>query len=125
MLRRGTLALLLCVACGNGPPAQVVGDAPDAGPLPPVPPPEGKKPRVILFIGDGMGPGQVDAASYFAHGASGKLYLQSLPMRGQLDTGNLSGITDSAASATTMATGVRTWNGVIGLDRDGKPVKTL
>jgi alkaline phosphatase len=124
MLRRASLAILLCCACGSsGPPAHV--EAPDAGPLPPVPPPEGKKPRVILFIGDGMGPGQVDAASFFAHGASGKLYLQGLPHRGQLDTGNLSGITDSAASATTMATGVRTWNGVIGLDRDGKPVKTL
>jgi alkaline phosphatase len=99
-------------------PGADAADGPDAAPV-------AKKRRVILMIGDGMGAGQLEAASRYAHGAPGQLFMQSLPVQGVLDTGNLSGITDSAAAATTMATGVRTWNGAVGVDRDGQPVETL
>ena len=34
-------------------------------------------------------------------------------------------VTDSAAAATAFATGVKTFNGAIGVDGDGKPVRTL
>lgn len=80
---------------------------------------------VILMIGDGMGRGQREAASHFAHGAPGKLFLESLPRRGTVITSGPSGTTDSAASATTMATGARAFNGAIGIDRDGLPVQTV
>jgi alkaline phosphatase len=80
---------------------------------------------VILMIGDGMGRGQREAASHFAHGAPGQLFLESLPVRGTVITSGPSGTTDSAASATTMATGARAFNGAIGIDRDGKAVKTV
>jgi alkaline phosphatase len=70
------------------------------------------------MIGDGMGPGQLATASVFAHGEPGRLSMQALPVHGQLSTGSLSGITDSAAAATTMATGVNTLNGRIGTDAD-------
>jgi alkaline phosphatase len=34
-------------------------------------------------------------------------------------------VTDSAAAATAYSTGVRTYNGAVGVDRDGKPVRNL
>ena len=80
---------------------------------------------VVLIIGDGMGRGQLDAASELAHGASGALAMQTLPNRGSMRTASLSGITDSAASATAMATGAMTFNGRIGQDRDNDAVETL
>jgi alkaline phosphatase len=80
---------------------------------------------VILMIGDGMGTGQREAASVYAHGAPGRLFLESLPVRGTVITSGPSGTTDSAAAATTMATGRRAFNGAIGIDRDDVPVQTV
>lgn len=137
-----SLALLalaaLFTACGDddAPPDSPGSDAGDDTGLDGAPPPPDggapdrpdvvtDKPIVILMIGDGMGRAQLDAASLFAHGQTGRLFLQSLPVHGDIVTGSLSGITDSAAAATTMATGVRTWNGSIGLDRDDAPAQTL
>ncbi|MBL8950504.1 MAG: alkaline phosphatase [Myxococcaceae bacterium] len=105
---------------------------PDAGSRPDAGQPDGggpirgpNGPVVILMIGDGMGPGQLEAASLFRHGAPGQLYMQSLPQKASVTTSSISGLTDSAAAATTMATGVRTINGYIGVDRDLQPVETL
>ena len=114
-------------------PDAVVPDAhqPDAAPpdvvvLDAVPPDSGAAPRrkiAILFVGDGMGQGALDAASCHAHGRRGALGMQlrqSFPFQGELRTASLSGVTDSAASATTMATGIKTLNGQLGLDwREG------
>jgi alkaline phosphatase len=80
---------------------------------------------VIVLIGDGMGTAQLDAASLYAHGEVGRLAMQQLPARGEVRTGGPSGITDSAAAATVMATGVYTYNGNIGVDRTEAPVETL
>lgn len=102
----------------DGAPPPPDGGSPDRPPI------VTDKPIVILMIGDGMGHAQLDAASLFAHGETGQLFMQTLPVQGEIVTGSLSGITDSAASATTMATGARTWNGSIGLDRDGQPAET-
>jgi alkaline phosphatase len=87
--------------------------------------PSGPTPVVIVLIGDGMGRGAMDAASLFRYGETGRLFMQTLPYRGEVRTGGPSGLTDSAAAATVMATGVYTWNGRVGLDRDGIPVETL
>ncbi|MBX3274116.1 MAG: alkaline phosphatase [Sandaracinaceae bacterium] len=81
--------------------------------------------RVVLMIGDGMGPGQLEAASRFAHGAPGALAMHALPVRGALTTGGPSGIIDSAASATAMSTGEVTENARVALDRDGRRLETL
>jgi alkaline phosphatase len=81
--------------------------------------------RVILVIGDGMGPGQIEAARRFRGGDGGALAMASLPIHASIATASLSGITDSAAAATTMATGVPTLNGAIGIGPDGAPRQTL
>jgi len=98
--------------------------SPADGGAPDRPESDGVKRILILMIGDGMGKTELDAASLYRAGETGRLFLQSLPVHGEIVTGSLSGITDSAAAATTMATGVRTWNGNIGLDRDGQPAET-
>ncbi|MCB9745517.1 MAG: alkaline phosphatase [Alphaproteobacteria bacterium] len=81
--------------------------------------------KVILMIGDGMGPGQLATASLYAHGEEGQLHLQALPVHAQVRTASLSGITDSAASATAMATGVITLNGRLGMDADQLELQSL
>lgn len=105
--------------------AAVPEDAPDAALDAPIDARLNPAPAVILLIGDGMGMGQVAAASWYRHGAPGQLAMQQLPFRGQVRTASPSGITDSAAGATVMATGVFTYNGMLGEDRHGQPVETL
>ena len=82
-------------------------------------------PIVIVLIGDGMGAGQLEAASLFRFGEPGKLAMQALPVQGQLRSAGPSGTTDSAAAATVMATGIYTWNYAVGIDRDDLPHETL
>jgi alkaline phosphatase len=82
--------------------------------------------NVIFLLGDGMGPGQVEAARRL-----GRLHLDTLPARGALNTDSLNTdadpaiATDSAASATAFASGVRTLNGRLGLDGAGEPVPSV
>jgi len=76
--------------------------------------------HLILMIGDGMGFGQVQAASLYATGQEGRLFLESLPVSGRMTTYSIDPedpdsqvVTDSAAAATAMATGQKVVNGVI------------
>lgn len=67
--------------------------------------------NVILFIGDGMGPEQVKAARQFK---GEPLVFEKFPSVGESVTHNIHNkTTDSAASATAMATGVKVENGVV------------
>ncbi len=85
--------------------------------------------NVILLIGDGMGDSEITAARNFAEGAGGAFKgLDALPVTGQythysLDrkTGLPNYVTDSAASATAFSSGVKSYNGAIGVDIHGKP----
>ena len=75
------------------------------------------------MIGDGMGLGQITAAMYKN---SGDLNLESFPVIGLQKThsgDNL--ITDSAAAATAIACGVKTYNNAIGVDMDTLPVQSI
>lgn len=117
-MRCSTL-LLLCVAAACGTSSSPLGGGPGSDD------PEPQRRSVILMIGDGMGPGQLDAASLVRYGETGVLELQSLPVCGELSTASLSGITDSAASATAMATGIKTFNARIGMSQTGEPLETV
>lgn len=76
--------------------------------------------NVILIIADGMGPEQVKAAGYYGFGESGSLSFENFPSKSKMTTysQNLF-ITDSAASATAMATGEKVFNGVLSMDIPG------
>ncbi len=68
---------------------------------------------VIVMIGDGMGPEQVEAARYYL---GEPLSFEGLPYQAEMTTYSANNsVTDSAAAATTMATGVKVNNGVISL----------
>ncbi|MGN0846335.1 MAG: alkaline phosphatase [Kiritimatiellia bacterium] len=79
--------------------------------------PAGRRPRnVVLLIGDGMGVGSLDFTSRYCHGRPDALLLQQLPVATRCTTVNVLGTTtDSAASATAIATGSKTMNGMVGL----------
>jgi alkaline phosphatase len=88
----------------------------------------GKAQNVILFVGDGMGTTQRNAARLAALGLEGNLVMDSLPFAGfaQTDSADPKNfITDSAAAATSLASGIKTYNGSIGMDLGNDPVQTL
>ncbi|WP_407260666.1 alkaline phosphatase [Klebsiella pneumoniae] len=79
--------------------------------------------NVILLIGDGMGDSEITAARNYAEGAGGFFKgIDALPLTGQYThyslekTGKPDYVTDSAASATAWTTGVKTYNGALGVD---------
>ncbi len=95
--------------------------------------------NVVVLISDGCGYNQIDAASYYQYGKSGEQVYEKFPTKtamstysyyGSYDTEmawadfnyvNL-GATDSAAAATAMSTGFKTYDGAIGVDIDGNPL---
>lgn len=88
---------------------------------------QGGAKSVIFFLGDGMGEAHRGAGQLASIGLTGTLAMDSLPVVGLVGT-NAAGdewITDSAAAATSYATGVKTTNGTIGLDADGQRVANL
>ena len=86
----------------------------------------GENPKyVFLFIGDGMGMPQINAAEIYLKSHPGqagsptiqKLALSSLPVQGMCTTYSANSfITDSAPAATSLASGFKTDNGIIGMD---------
>ena len=69
--------------------------------------------KVVLFIGDGMGPNHIyNTELYYEE----SMYFSSFSVKTTVDTNSLSGLTDSAAAATAMATGVRVKNEKIAID---------
>jgi alkaline phosphatase len=89
--------------------------------------------NVILMIGDGMGPQQYSLAMSYAKYAPGSkkrvLNLEKLMADGELGMmlTNPHGaiVTDSAASATQLSTGVMAGSEMIGVDFKGNPQKTI
>lgn len=71
---------------------------------------------IILMIGDGMGFEHVKLAQWVEKGVNGTLSMQELPFQGEVQTRNIENtVTDSAASGTALATGYKTYNGVLSL----------
>jgi alkaline phosphatase len=97
-----------------------------------------EKPKnVIVMISDGMGYNAMLAGDYFQYGATGNQVYQQFPVRKAMSTYSVAGSydplqawglfdylkkspTDSAAAATAMSTGVKTYDAGIGVDVDGK-----
>jgi alkaline phosphatase len=86
--------------------------------------------HIFLFIGDGMGTAQRNAAELYLAGMrrslgdtsprESQLLMNALPVNGEAATSSLSGITDSAAAGTALATGHKTTNGRISMDSKGR-----
>ena len=98
--------------------------------------------NIILIIVDGGGFNHIDATDYYTDGKKGsqsfekfpvKLAVTTYPAGGSYDpkkaAENLNyvrgGVTDSAAAATALATGVKTSNGSIGVDLHGDNLENI
>ena len=79
---------------------------------------------VFLFIGDGMSiPQRMIAEEFSRKAGRGKLAMNDLPVQGTTRTCSANSlVTDSAAAATSIACGVKTRNGSVGVDAEGKTV---
>ena len=85
-----------------------------------------KAKNIILFIGDGMGPNQVALARFSVGGANHRLSFENFPVTGIVLNHSAQNLyTDSAASATTWAAGVKTKNGYLSVDSDNKFLPTI
>ncbi|MGB4594077.1 MAG: alkaline phosphatase [Coriobacteriia bacterium] len=98
----------------------------------------GKVKNIIVMISDGMGYNQMLAADYYLYGAA-KASFAGMPFKSAMSTYAIGDSydpaqawasfdyakqhpTDSSAAATAMSTGMKTYNGAIGVDVDGKPI---
>lgn len=89
--------------------------------------------NVILFIGDGTSESEITAARNYAEGASGYFKgLDVFPFTGAYTTYALDEktkaidyVTDSAASATAWATGVKTYNNALGIDVNSQSYESI
>lgn len=90
-------------------------------------------PKVILLVGDGMGPGVIGLGKYYNDLVIKQPVLNMVKMMNDpsarislIETYSASHIvTDSAAAATAMATGHKTYNTAIGVDEKGNPLRSV
>ncbi len=99
--------------------------------------------NIIVFISDGCGYNQVDAAGFYQYGQTGRQIYEQFPVKYAMSTYPVDGhgydpklawetfeyvkkkTTDSAASATAMASGVKTFNGSIGVNSNRDVVENI
>lgn len=82
--------------------------------------------NIILLIGDGMGPHHRSAARYLSVGPDGSLAMDEMPVSGSARTYSANNlVTDSAASGTAIASGVKTDNGAVGVTPSGASTETI
>jgi alkaline phosphatase len=97
----------------------------------PAPAPASKPKNIIMIVGDGMGPSYTTAYRMYADDPStpeveqtvfDRLLVGMASTHPDMGTGY---VTDSAAGATALSTGVKTYNGAIGVDANKKSVQTV
>lgn len=81
---------------------------------------------IFLFIGDGMGAEHRNAAELYLAGAraakndttprESQLNMNTFPVNAMIRTNSLSGVTDSAAAGTALATGHKTMNSALAMN---------
>lgn len=91
---------------------------------------ETSPPNIIFMIGDGMGFEYISAYRYAqselgAPALTPTVFDDLLVGAATTYPDDDTWVTDSAASATALAAGVKSYNGAIGLDRQQQPVTTL
>lgn len=79
--------------------------------------------NIILLIGDGMGLTQASIPFYYQETPSSFIRFKHIGLHQNMPSSHR--VTDSAAGATAFASGVKTYNGAIGVDKDTMPVPTI
>jgi len=79
--------------------------------------------NIIIFIGDGMG---LASISYVMAINENRLNLEKFNVVGLSKTSSANNyVTDSGAGGTAIATGYKTYNGAIGINKDSMPLKNI
>src|SRR3954447_16890065 len=83
-----------------------------------------KPKNIIVFIGDGMGEQEVTSGRYYGKGATGRLNMDALKLRGDVITYNVGPaaqapyppnyVPDSAPTASAWSSGIKTLDGRLG-----------
>ena len=89
-----------------------------------------KAKNFIMLIGDGMGFYHTQSFEYMKNNtefSDGEdfFYGYLLPYQGESRTDSLDGTTDSAAGGTALSCGQKTHNNFVGIDKNGKDIKSL
>jgi len=128
-MKKPLLIVSACMlfACGSGDNIELVAIGSDAEPSATLErASKSKAKNVILLIGDGMGPNQVALAKLATGGPNHRLSFESFPVTGIVYNYSADSLyTDSAASATTWATGVKTINRYLSVDAEKKFLPTI
>jgi alkaline phosphatase len=81
---------------------------------------------IILFVGEGLTPGQLAPTRAYAGGADVRLTLDSMPHTVLLTNYSKDfAAPDQAAAATAIATGVKVANRAIATNGEGKPIRSI
>ena len=86
---------------------------------------------VFYFIGDGMGVNQVNGTEMYLAEQEGRIGAKSLlftsfPVASVATTFSATNsVTDSSAAGTALATGIKTYNGAIGMDDQKQPLQSV
>ena len=87
---------------------------------------DNKVKNIIFCIGDGMGLGQVFFTRIHDVGVDGKLNMEQMPVTGIIRTHSANAlVTDSAAAATAMSSGIKTNNGMLGMNAEKNEYQTI
>jgi len=87
--------------------------------------------NIIMVVSDGMGPAYTTAYRYYNDNPNTEVIEETVFDRHLVGIAStypakVSGyVTDSAAAATALSTGVKSYNGAIGVDVNKKPVQTV
>lgn len=87
-------------------------------------------PNIIYIVGDGMGAPYVSAYRYFSHNTAplpvaNTLFDEMLIGTAQTYPHDDTYVTDSAAAATALASGTKSYNGAIGVDPEHRPLESI
>lgn len=86
--------------------------------------------NIIFMIGDGMGPAFTTAYRYYHDDPKTEeieptIFDSILVGMAKTYPDDVTYVTDSAASATALSTGMKSYNGAIAVDTDKQPIKTM
>lgn len=98
--------------------------------------------HVIILVGDGFGFNHIDAASFYQFGKTRRQVYERFPVRCAMSTFSHGkgydpahhwatfdnprhGATDSAAAATAMACGIKTYDSAVGVNTEKQPVRNI
>jgi len=122
-MRYLTIYLIFCVVVACSQPLQKSTQSPSSVPEATTVSSITKAKNIIFLVGDGMGLTQISAGMYLN---GNKTSLEKLPIIGIHKSHSYDNlVTDSAAGATSFASGVKTVNGAIGMDHLGQSHETI